>query len=112
MCMYMVLSGTLMPSLAIPISSFTHHVHFPSHWHIHLCPISFSYEVACEEYSKALGLLHSSDDEEDEGARAVRASQSVIVEFIVNEVCTESGGDKTGLCCVCVDSKLPPPAAV
>ena len=50
------------------------------------CAVSFSYEVACDEYSKALGLLHSSDDEEDEGARAVRASQSVIVEFIVNEV--------------------------
>ena len=53
---------------------------------LYCCLHLFSYEVACEEYSKALGLLHSLDDEEDEGAKAVRASQSVIVEFIVNEV--------------------------
>ena len=50
------------------------------------CSLSCSYEAACEEYTKALGLLHSSDDEEDDRARTMRASQLVIVEFVVNEV--------------------------
>ena len=48
--------------------------------------LSCSYEAACEEYTKALGLLHSSEDEEDDRGRSVRASQHIIVEFVVNEV--------------------------
>ena len=52
-----------------------------------VCYLPYSYEEACEYYNKALGLLHSSDEEDNDGIESLRSLQAVAVQFSVNEVC-------------------------
>ena len=48
--------------------------------------LSYSYETACEEYIKALDLLHSPED--SELGPSQKTANAPIINFIVNRVCT------------------------